>query len=349
MVGAALSFMGDIMRHSAGSRFAPGRRAVLAGSLALGLARGARAADRPAIRLGIVQFGTVQWIADVIRRHALDAAHGFTLETVPLANTDAGRVAMMAGQADVVVLDWPFVAVQRAAGRKLCFAPFSSATGGIVARADGGIRTLADLKGRRLGVAGGPADKSWLVVQAAARKSAGIDLAGAAQLSYGAPPLLGAKLEQGELDAVLTFWNFAARLEADGYAEIVRVADCAVALGLPARLDLIGFVFREDWATGNAAAIDGFLAASAAAEQMLAQSPAEWDAIRPLMGSPDDRLFARLRERFNAGVAALPDPATQERDAARLFAVLKESGGAATDGFDALPAGVFWHAGHGAA
>ncbi|MBV9538973.1 MAG: ABC transporter substrate-binding protein, partial [Acidisphaera sp.] len=169
------------MSRSAASRLALGRRAVLAGSLTL--AGRARAADRQAIRLGVVQFGTVQWIADVIRRHRLDAAHGFALEAVPLANTDAGRIAVMAGQADVVVLDWPFVAVQREAGRKLCFAPFSSSTGGIVGRPNGDIRTLADLKGRRLGVAGGPADKSWLVVQAAARKTAGLDLAKAAQLA----------------------------------------------------------------------------------------------------------------------------------------------------------------------
>jgi NitT/TauT family transport system substrate-binding protein len=70
----------------------------------------------------------------VIRRHRLDAAHGFTLATVPLASTDASRVAIMAGQADIVVLDWPFVAVQRGAGTKLCFAPFSSSSGGIMVR-----------------------------------------------------------------------------------------------------------------------------------------------------------------------------------------------------------------------
>ncbi len=328
-----------------------GRRATLLAGLALAgglVSPPAHTAEPPTIRLGLVQFGTVQWIAETIRRHALDAAHGFTLATIPLASTDSGRIAIMGDQADIVVLDWPFVAIQRGAGTKLCFAPLSSASGGIMARQDAGIHTLADLNGKRLGVAGGPADKSWLVVQAAARKQ-GLDLANAATIAYGAPPLLGAKLHQGELDAVLTFWNFAARLETEGCVQAISVAECAMALGLPPRLNLIGFVFREDWATAPASAIDGFIAAAAQAQHILANSPDEWRAIRPLMGAPDDLLFARLRERFSAGVAGLSNPAQQQDDAARLFAILKETGGTrATGGLESLPPGLFWHTGHGA-
>lgn len=323
------------------------RRAVLAGSLAL--AGHARAAGRPTVRLGLVQFGTVQWIADVIRRHKLDVAQGFTLAPVPLASTDSGRIAIMGGQADIVILDWLFVAIQRGNGNRLCFAPLSSSSGGIMARPDSAIRDLTDLRGKRLGVAGGPVDKSWLVVQAAARKQAGLDLTDAAQINYGAPPLLDAKLQQGELDAVLTFWNFAAKLEAEDFVQVIPVSKCAEALGLSPRLDLVGFVFHEDWAAGAGSGIDGFVAAILQARQILAGSPEEWQAIRPLMGAPDDRLFARLRERFSSGIATVSDTATGERHAADLFTVLKQTGGArATGGLASLPEGVFWHTRHGA-
>ncbi|MBV9655348.1 MAG: ABC transporter substrate-binding protein [Acetobacteraceae bacterium] len=322
------------------------RRAALASGIATLCARPAHAEAAPAVHLGTVQFGTLQWVVDVIRRRGLDAARGFAVSAQPLANTDAGRIAMVSGQADIVVLDWMFVAVQRAAGSNLCFAPFSSATGGIMARADGPIQSLADLKDRRLGVAGGPADKSWLLVQAAARAHDRVDLARAASVVYGAPPLLGAKLQQGELDAVLTFWNFAARLEADGFRQVVSVSDCAVALGLPPRLDLVGFVFREDWARSNPALIGGFLSAAEQAERMLATSDEEWNAIRPLMNAPAEALFARLRTRFVAGIA----PPGEKMDAAtaRLFAILKETGGTrATGGLENLPSGIFWRAPNG--
>lgn len=329
---------------------ATGRRAFVRASAAglsvavlAGRVRHARAAP-PAVRLGILQFGTVQWLADIIRRNRLDAAHGVALQTVTLANIDAGRVALMAGSADVVVSDLLFAATQRAAGTRLCFAPFSSAAGALMVRADSPVRTLADLRGKRLGVAGGPTDKSWIVVQAAARARDGIELATAAQLAYAAPPLLNAKLAQGELDAVLTFWNFAARLEAEGFRQAVSVADCARALGLPGELGLVGYVFREDWARTDPAAIDGLLAAATDAEARLSgpDADAEWAAIRPLMNAPDDALARRLRERFTAGIVRIP-AASREATAAQVFAVLRDSGGAAaTGGLAALPPGLFW-------
>jgi NitT/TauT family transport system substrate-binding protein len=318
------------------------RRTILQGATALASAAilGA-AADLPELRLGVLQFGTVQWVADIVRRHALDAKHGLTLRNVPLANTDAGRISLMAGGSDVVVSDWPFVAVQRAGGTKLCFSPFSSSNGGIIVPANSQISDFAGLSGKKLGVVGGPVDKSWLVVQAAARAK-GVDLANVAQVVYGAPPLLGAKLQQGELDAVLTFWNFAAKLEAAGFRQAVSVADCAAALGLPAHMSLVGFVFHEDWARANRPAIDGFLAAVAEAESLLGQN-AEWQAVRPLMDAPDEAVFQRLKARFLEGAAPAGTAAAQLAAAERLFAVLLATGGKkATGGIDALPPGIFW-------
>ncbi|HEX4365872.1 MAG TPA: ABC transporter substrate-binding protein [Rhodopila sp.] len=323
------------------------RRALFAAaSTTLALHRAHAAAAVPVVRLGILQFGTIQWVADVIRRHALDRKHGFVLDTAMLANIDAGRVSLMAGASDIVVSDWVFTAVQRATGTKLCFAPFSSSSGGIMTGAQSPIRGLADLRGRKLGVVGGPVDKSWLIVQAAGRATRNIDLATAATVVYGAPPLLGAKLRQGELDAVLTFWNFAAQLEASGFRQAVSVAQCAAPLGISPRISLIGFVFHEDWAKANRPAIDGFVAAVGDAERLLAQSDAEWLTIRPLMNADSDALFMRLRDRFREGIAH-EDAAGQTKAAEKMFSVLHATGGSrATGGIDALPPGVFWPAGH---
>jgi NitT/TauT family transport system substrate-binding protein len=307
----------------------------------------ARAAETPVVRLGTVQFGTAQWAADVIQRNHLDVAHGFALQTVMLANTDAARVALLSGGADIVVSDWFFVASQRAEGTKLTFAPFSSALGGVLVRADSPIRSLADLSQRKLGVAGGPQDKSWLVVQAAGNAKNGIDLARVADVVYGAPPLLNAKLMQGELDAVLTFWTYAARLEAAGYRQVISVAECAKSLGLPDKLCLVGFVFHEDWANKNEAAIVGFLTAAAEAQAMLAGSVAEWQQVRPLMDAPDDALFNSLRQRFFEGIA-FPPADVQEETATKLIDVLQRTGGArALGGLSKLPAGVFWQGPYG--
>jgi NitT/TauT family transport system substrate-binding protein len=311
-----------------------GRRSILIGGAAA-LTLGGAASP---LRLGIVQSGTVQWIAAVMARHGLDP----DLSLVTLANTDAGRVALLAGGVDVAVSDWPFVAVQRAAGRRLVFSPLSSASGAVMVPAGSPIKTLADLRGRKLGVAGGPVDKSWLVVKAAAHKTYGIDLATAASLAFGAPPLLGAKLQQGELDAVLTFWNFAARLEAAGFRAAVSVADAAAMLGLTGAPFLVGYVFNQDWAEAHRAAIDRFLGASRTACTLLASNETDWRTVRPLMDAPDDALFDALRRRFLAGIGH-PSPGAQARDAAALFAILLRQGGPkAVGGLTRLPPGLFW-------
>lgn len=316
------------------------RRAVLAGMAGSLAWRQAAAAEN--VRVGLLQFGTVQWVADVIATHKLDAAQGINMKTAPLANNDAGRIALMAGAEDVIVSDWMFAAAQRAAGTPLCFWPFSSALGGIMVGRGSAVAGFRDLKGRTLGVAGGPVDKSWLVAQAACRASTGLDLGSEARVVYGAPPLLSAKLQQGELDAVLTFWNFAAKLEAEGCREIISVGDCARILGLPERLSLVGFVFRQDWAETHRGGIDGFLKAVAAAEHLLTISDAEWQRVRPLMDAPNDAVFENLKRRF---VAGLPDTDMEQEqgDAGRVFEILLKMGGTkATAGLAALPAGLFW-------
>jgi NitT/TauT family transport system substrate-binding protein len=325
------------MRGFAGRWPAMGRRGFLGGLAASApMLAGvpARAGILPTLHLGILPTGTVHWVSDVIKRHGLDRAHGFDLQTTPLANTEAGKVALMGHAVDVAVSDWPFVAAQRSHGGTLTFAPFSSSLGGIVVPGPSAVRGLQDLKGLRLGVAGGPADKSWLIVEAAARK-AGIDLAKAATLSFGAPPLLSATLAQGGLDALLTFWNFAAKLETQGFREAITVASCAASLGLESPPILVGYVFD---AVRVGAAINPFLAASTAAGALLARQPAEWQAVRKLMDAPGDALFENLRGRFLAGFSQ-PSADTLSAQASRLLGLLAEQHVAAAS---TLPEGVFW-------
>ena len=91
-----------------------------------------------------------------------------SLQVVELASPEAGKIALRAGNADIIVSDWLWVSRERALGAKLTFYPYSSALGAVMVPASSPIRTLADLKGRKLAVAGGPIDKSWLLLQAVA-------------------------------------------------------------------------------------------------------------------------------------------------------------------------------------
>src|SRR5438477_2630285 len=165
-----------------------------------------------ALRVAVQKTGTFAWELAVIRAHGLDKQANLSVQVVELASPEAGKIALRAGNADIIVSDWLWVSRERTLGAKLTFYPYSSALGAVMVPASSPIKTLADLKGRKLAVAGGPLDKSWLLLQAALKRD-GVDLKSQATISYGAPPLLAAKLADGEMDAGLNYWNFCAALE----------------------------------------------------------------------------------------------------------------------------------------
>ena len=165
------------------------------------------------LRIGVQKTGTFAWQLDVIKRHGLATAANLDLKLTELSSPDAGKLALNAGSVDVAVVDWLWVARERALGTRLQFYPYSTAIGAIMVKQDAPLHSLADLKGHTLSVAGGPLDKSWLIVQAAAIRR-GFDLKRGVTLQYGAPPLMFQKTLQGESQANLNYWNFCARLEA---------------------------------------------------------------------------------------------------------------------------------------
>ncbi|WP_020395205.1 ABC transporter substrate-binding protein [Thiolinea disciformis] len=314
---------------------------LLALSLALMLAPSlSYAVDK--VRVGVLEFGTVNWELDVLKEHKLDAANNFELEVVPVASADAATVALLGGAVDIVVTDWIWVAQQRAAGQDYVLFPYSTAVGSMLANPKANINTLADLKGKKLGVAGGAKDKSWLLVRAYAQQTDKMDLAQAANIQYGAPPLLNEVMQKGELDAVLNFWNFAARLQDEGLKTVITVPQVLEGLGIQKDLPMIGWVFSEKWAKDHEKATKGFLTASYAAKKILQNSDEEWARIRPRMKADKDGVFMALRDAFRAGIPACFGE-KQQAAATQTFKLLADLGGKDLVGdVKELPQGMFY-------
>jgi NitT/TauT family transport system substrate-binding protein len=314
---------------------------IAAASLAVSIAH---ASDR--IRIAVQKTGTLAWELEVLKAHGLDRQAGLDIATTELATTEAGKIALESGSVDLMLSDWLWVARERALGGDLVFYPYSSALGGVMVPANSTIAGVPDLKGKKLGVAGGPLDKSWLLLQALARKS-GIDLKTQTQIAYGAPPLLQQKALQGETDATLTFWNFCADLEANGMKRAVSMADVMKSLGAEGSVAMVGYVFDRGWAQRNAALLDRFFSATRKAKEILAQSPTEWQRLAPRIGLSEAGALDVYRQRYLEGLPRRP-LRDEIADANVLYQVLAEIGGADLVGpARALDRQTFYTAGTG--
>jgi NitT/TauT family transport system substrate-binding protein len=319
-------------------------RILLSPILALGIAFGAApAAADSKVKVGVLQFGTVSWVLDTIQHNGLDKAEGIELEIVPLASNHATQVAVQSGSVNIIATDWLWVSRQRTEGAEFTFAPFTTALGAIMVPPETKIQTLLDLKDRRIGIAGGPIDKSWLLIAAYAQRVANIDLRTETRQDYGAPPLLAEKARSRELDAVLQFWPYAARLEAQDFKELIGINDVVLELGARGPVSMVGFVFNENWAKANPQAIAGFLRAVEEANAILAASDDEWERIRPMMKVEDDVTFEAMKRRYREGIPNR-DTKENETDAAVLYDFLRDLGGDRLVGKGkVLAPGTFWH------
>jgi len=277
------------------------------------------------IRVGAQKTGTFGWQLDVIARHGLARENGLDLEIYEFASPDSGKLALNGGTVDVAIVDWLWVVRERALGRAIKYYPYSTAVGAVMVKADSPMRELSDLKGRSLAVAGGALDKSWLIVRAAAKRR-GLDLQRETSLMFGAPPLLYEKLRQGEVDANLNFWNFCAKLEAQGYRKLYDVRAALAELGVAQPIAMIGYAFSETFAAAHPRTVERFLAAAHEADRILLQSDSEWETLRPLMNAEDQATFEAYRATTRAAIPRRSIGA-EEADARRLFRTLAEIGG----------------------
>lgn len=300
-----------------------------------------RAADT--IRIAAQKTGTFAWELAVIRAHGLDKAANLTLDIRELASPESGKIALRSGDADIMISDWLWVSRERSLGSKLAFYPYSSALGAVMVPNASPIHTLADLKGRKLAVAGGPIDKSWLLLQASLQKD-GINLKSDSTIVYGAPPLAAAQMLNGDMDATVNYWNFCAALEGKGFRRLATIQDVVTSFGAKGPVAMIGYVFDEAWANANQDRLARFIDMTRKAKQILTTSDSEWDNIAKLTGAPDAATLHAYRDRYREGIPhrRIED---EEKDAQVLYRVLAGIGGHDLVGPAAeLDPGTYYHA-----
>ena len=298
------------------------------------------ASDLPTVRLAVLKIGTVNWELATIKANGFDEKHGFKLDIQPFADNGATRIAVEGGEADIAVADWIWVARQRAAGKDYVFVPYSKAVGGLVVPSESPAVSLQDLAGGKIGIAGGPLDKSWLILRAFAQKQYGMDLKAETEQVFGAPPLIFKSALSANYEGAINFWHFLAKMKASGMRELISVATAAEALGLDPNTPLLGYYMSEALLAQNPGLGQAFYNASRDAKELLASSDEAWEVIRPRMNAKSDMQFERLRNDWRAGI---PSRGPVDLDGVnKMLTLMNDLGGEELVGkATTLPEGLF--------
>lgn len=299
------------------------------------------AAVKATIRIGVQASGTLEWELSALQDDPQVKSADFQLEIQHVANAEAGKIALQSGAVDMIVSDWIWVSSLRAKGADFTFYPYSNTSGALVVAEKSPIRSITDLKGKRLGIAGGELDKNWLLLQALAQKER-LDLNSSVEKTFGAPPLINEQIKQNRVDAILTYWHFAARLEAQGYRQIIDGRGILKGLGINEDVPSIGYVFKQSWATSHQQAISSFFKASKQAKNSLCTSDAAWKKVIPLTQTDDLPTQTKLRQGYcEGGIEQWGEK--EQQAAARIYTMLRTlSNNRLTGQSESLQPGTFW-------
>ena len=234
------------------------------------LSHHAFAGEKPLFKIGVQTAGTLDWELSV-----LPTSDDFDIQVQTVATAEAAKIALQSGAVDMIVSDWLWVSQARQTGAEFTLYPYSAASGALMVPADSTIQSVADLAGKRLGIVGGELDKNWLLLQAVAQKEA-IDLNAKTEKTFGAPPLISEQLKNKRVDAILTYWHFAAQLQSQGYKQLLDGKALQEKVGIQETVPTLGYVFKQSWATTHKIALTAFFKATTQAKNNLCSDDALW-------------------------------------------------------------------------
>lgn len=306
------------------------------------LSSGSFAADKTLIRIGVLAGGTVQWELPTLLADLNSKSVDFQLDIQQVGNAEAGEVALKSGAVDIIVTDWIWVSDMREKGIDVTFYPYSDISGALMVASDSGIHSLQDLAGKRLGIAGDSLDKNWLLLQTLAKQQQDIDLDASVEKVFSTPQQLNEQLKQGRIDAVLNYWQFAVRLEAEGYRTIIDGRSILQGLGIQESVANLGYVFKRSWADQHKQAVKQFLEVSKQARQTVCISDDAWQKIRPLIKVDDKTAQKHMRQNYCAGIIEHWGEA-EKKATGKVYSMLhKQSKQALIYKSEQLQPGTFW-------
>lgn len=301
------------------------------------------AADRPSvqgdggtIRLLVNAAGTQSFLPFVIRRFGLEKKYGFTLETVPSTTQQTTITGLQMHAGDLGHFGWNDLARVKAAGVNIVgVVPFLDWANMVVVPADSSLRTLGDLRGKKVGVYG-RTSLDWVVMRALAQKEYHLDLETDAIVQEGAISLLRGLMDQGQLDASLMFHDLAASMVVSGkYRVMARIKTYVDQLGLP-DMPFTMYAVDMDYAAAHENNLRAFLAAYRETIDILKTDDTVWAEHGKDLNMTDPAVIAKLRE-FSRPMLLKEFAPDAEANIRKAWDILVATAGAEKLGMGRLP------------
>ncbi len=269
----------------------------------------------------------------------IDRKYGIAAEYRAYPTLDGLFTAIRGKDVDVGFGGWTAIAQFRSKGFPvtMVFPVGRGVTVDVIVPAASPIKSIAELKGKKVGTFAGAAGTATVLFRVIASKFHGFDPGKTGDLQFAGPGLLPALLDKGEIDAAVMFDPIAAKLIGSGkYRSIGNLAD-AYKAGTGDDFLWIGYSTNDDFIKSNPEALTNFTRAWLEAIEYVKSHPAVFEAYGKKYGL-EPAAVALLRDRVIA------DYTTTWNDS--IIASLRRFGEMANDvmgaGYlDSVPAAAF--------
>jgi ABC-type nitrate/sulfonate/bicarbonate transport system substrate-binding protein len=187
-----------------------------------------------------------------ISKLGLDKKYGFEEQMVPTTPGGATLTAFRSGAVDGGNLNWLDLARLRTNHDAITgVTPFLQLPNLYVVPTDSTIKTIDDLKGKKIGTHSRFAPE-WIAYVANAKATAHYDPREAADVHEAGPGLLLGLLDQKQLDASLLFYNLGLPAVAAGrYRVLFASRDLLPGIGIRKDVTLSTWAFRDEYAKSH--------------------------------------------------------------------------------------------------
>lgn len=282
--------------------------------------------DGGKIRLMYNPAGTNSYPPYAIQKFGLDKKHGFELVSIPSATTQSMVTGFQSSGTDIGMFGWnDLVRAKNGGVAVVGIAPFLAfGVDPVIVQKDSPLQNIGELKGKKVGVIGMQGINT-LAMEALARQKYHFDLMKESYLQSGAPPLLWALLDQGQLDATLEFNSLEPAMLATGkFRQLTSVKDITNELGLPDTPYLL-YVADTGYAAAHPQNVKAFLAAYRDAVDILKTNDQPWSEHGKEQ-QMSDAVIAIFRDEARADMMTTFTPTTKA-DITKVFTMLLETAG----------------------